>query len=220
MVQPTMLQKWQSGPYSVDWGSVPDWLVLVVAVVGTFLALQQLMVTAAAEQGTQLMAIDQQVEGDLVESRKALVRLRLECNALVNSDLHGAPDSLDAAVAAKLLALADRRKGIADPVDVVRKSAVEAFDEYFSIMRLPMFVETIGVLVDDGLVNEAAVLKLYDAMIVNTIGLVLPHIVQQRVARDNPELLLHAERLYERAAQRMADSRRSAEHRQRAARRL
>lgn len=211
----TLVQDWQAGPYSIDWGSLPDWLLLIAAVGGTLLALRQLMVTASAEQGTQLMAIDQQIEGDLVESRKALIRLRLECQAQVDSGLPEAPPSLDAAVQAKLLALAERRRDIGDSDATKSQAAAKAFDEYFAIMRLPMFVETIGVLVEDGLVNDAAVLKLYDAMIVSTIGLVLPHIEQQRRARNNPELLLHAERLYNRAEARLEASRQAVDRSQR-----
>lgn len=197
----TLLQDWHAERWSTDWGSLPDWLVLFTAIIGTLLALRQLATANAStaaylrsEQGTQLMAIDNMFEGELVASRLALLRLRFGADA---------GPAFEAEVNRRLAGWYDQARRLGTGTATEQAEAEIAVKAYFEVMRLPLFIETIGVLVDQGLVNEAAVLKLYDAAIKNAVELVLPH-VRARRRPGNPEYLLHAERLYDQACARLA----------------
>jgi len=80
-------------------------------------------------------------------------------------------------------------------------------------MRLPQFIETIGVLVTEGLVDADAVLSLYDAMIVSCIQPIMPHVERRRIANRNPEFLHHAEQLCARAERRLEAARQAQQRR-------
>ena len=78
-------------PGGWDWGNVAEWLTLVVAVLGAVFAVRQLRDAAKAnrdawriQQGVQLMQIDDKYETTLQESRKAIERLQLECQAAID----------------------------------------------------------------------------------------------------------------------------------------
>ncbi len=203
----TLLQDWHAEHWSIDWGSLPDWLVLITAIIGTLLALRQLATANAStaaylrsEQGTQLMAIDNMFEGELVASRLALLRLRFGAGAAAGCD---SGPAFEAEVNRRLAGWYDQARRLGTGTATDQAAAEIAVKAYFEVMLLPLLIETIGVLVDQGLVNEAAVLKLYDAAIKNAVELVLPH-VRARRRPGNPEYLLHAERLYDRACARLA----------------
>ncbi len=203
-------------PSDWDWGSVPDWLVLLTAVIGAWLALRQLARTAISqrdylrsEQGSQLMQIDDKYESVLQESRKANLALFERARAKVGAA--ASADQVAAAVSAELGQLVAKRAKIGDADPLVSDMAVKALDQYFLLMQLPTYIETVGVLVEYQLVNADSVLKLYDAMIDRCIGNVLPHIEERRRQNDNPAFLIYAQRLYDRAHSRMANDRVEAE---------
>ncbi len=184
-------------PAGWDWGTVPDWLVLVTAVAGAVLAVRQLRKSAEAnrdgwriQQGVQLMQIDDKYETTLQESRKAIKRLQLECEALIAG---GEPTPLRDLISHRLSAIFAERSGIGSTDPAVRETAQAATDRYFVLMQLPTYIETIGVLVDEEQVGEDTILKLYDAMIASVIGNIVTHIAERRVG--NPDFLRYAEAL-------------------------
>lgn len=174
-------------------------VVALTAVVGAVLALSQLRATARISRGTQLMAIDQQIEGPLVESPRAILEMRFACAELAASN----GSTLEDEASAYLEKLIAARKLIGSPDPDVAKAAAASFDRHFLIMRLPMFIETIGVLVAEELADGHAALSLYGAMIDSSMRPIMPHIIRQRTARDNPDLLIHAEQLYCRPRERL-----------------
>ncbi len=198
-------------PAAWAWGSVADWLLLVTAIVGSVLALRQLAKASEAnrdnwriQQGVQLMQIDDKYEVTLQESRKAITRLQRQLQADLGE---GQETLLPARMSAVLTGLVatSRKAGSSNPVD--RAEGEAAIDRYFVLMQLPTYIETIGVLVEDGLVGETAILKLYDAMIERVIGNIKPHLVTRR--HHNPDFLCYAERLHDHAAARMDNARRA-----------
>lgn len=189
-----------SDPAGWDWGTVPDWLVLVTAVIGAVLALRQLGKAAEAnrdewriQQGIQLMQIDDKYEVTLQESRKAFARLQWRCETAAD----GLP--LPERVSSELTGLfnASRKRGpfAGTPAEVAAVVAIadRAVDEYFVLMQLPNYLETIGVMTAEGLVSEDTVLKLYGTMLSRVIGNIIPHITHRR--QTSPDFLIYAEAL-------------------------
>lgn len=196
-------------PAEWDWGSVPDWLLLVTAVVGTILALRQLARAGEAnrdnwriQQGIQLMQIDDKYEVTLQASRTAITRLQRRCQAqLAKGDEAHLPEL----ISAELSALVRDSHKLGSTSTEEQAAGKAAIERYFVLMQLPTYLETVGLLVEDGLVSEEAILKLYDAMIDRVIGNILPHITMRR--DNNPEFLRYAELLHAKAHARMEAAR-------------
>jgi hypothetical protein len=212
VVRPAWPACFVSDTSGFDWGSAPDWIIAATAIFTLFYAGYQLRLlrnsrqdavdaqnAATAqhreylkvEQGFQLMAIDNQYEGVLQPSRKALLALR---RGLKDDPAEG---SIPEQISLHLIGL--REGPWAD--DRAKKLAL---NEYFRLMQLPNYIETMGVLVAEGLVDAAMLIGLYDGMIERVIGDVLPHIYWRRERDNNRNYLIFAERLYMKAAAHMA----------------
>lgn len=201
----------------LDWGSVPDWIVAVTAVATALFAMYQLYLlrksredsvdaqkkatkqhqdNVKTQQGLQLMQIDNQYEGILQPSRKALLALRRRLKAKLGNQ--SSRNELAAAVSIYLNELRTK----ASKVEYIFGKHLHRkyVNDYFLITQLPNYIETMGVLVEEGLVDETALIRLYDGMIERVIGDVLPHIRWRRIQDNNPNFLIYAERLYEKAA--------------------
>lgn len=208
---------------ALDWGSVPDWVVALTAIITALYAANQLRLLRISredaveaqraatdqhkqylriEQGFQLMEIDNQYEGVLQPSRKALLALRRQ---IQNNLPSGAQrNEISEQVSVYLNGL--RCKSIAEGWPWSARARARAVDEYFCLTQLPNYIETMGVLVEEGLVDEGMVIRLYDGMIERVIGDVLPHIHWRRTEDRNPNYLIFAERLYKKAADHMEKS--------------
>ena len=192
-------------PSGWDWGNVAEWLTLLTAIIGAFFAVRQLRDAAKAnrdawriQQGVQLMQIDDKYETTLQESRKAIKRLQLLCQAAIDG---GDARPLATVMSSHVSAIFAERATIASADQLERTKAETATDRYFILMQLPTYIETIGVLVDEGQLDEGTILKLYDAMIASVIGNILPHIEERRIG--NPDFLRYAKALAAKAQARI-----------------
>lgn len=203
----------------IDWGSVPDWIVAIAASATAGFGSYQLYLLRIArtdavqaqnratdqhvqnvktEQGVQLMQIDNQYEGVLHPSRKALLTLRRNLEKKVGHNSLHHREELAKLVSQHLNDL--RLKAMTPTLPFAKKLNRRYVDEYFLLTQLPNYIETMGVLVEEGLVDEGALIRLYDGMIERVIGDVLPHIKWRRSKDENPKYLMYAEKLYEKAA--------------------
>lgn len=203
----------------LNWGTVPDWIVAATAIITALYAAHQLKLVRIArqdsvegqkfaasqrqeylkiQQGLQLMEIDKQYEGVLQPSRKALLALRRKMLKAADGCVDG---NHSARISDYLREL--REKSSHSGAGASDKSRQLAVDEYFCLTQLPNYIETMGVLVNEGLVDEAALLRLYDGMIARVIGDVLPHIHWRRGEDKNPGYLIFAEALHTKAVAHM-----------------
>ncbi len=190
---------------TVDWGSVADWLMLAVTGGGAWIAVRNLQVVRRIEQGSQLMQIDDKYEVTFQSARKALFEL-YRCEKHRLKDQPDCETRMAQAISTKLDQLLETGSVAGEADEARKKEGAKALAEYLELMRLPNYLETVGVLHHHGLVEEAALLDLYDIVICRTIGWVLPHVRKRRIDESNPKYLHWAEVLHNKAADRIERS--------------
>jgi hypothetical protein len=175
----------------IDWGSVPDWIVVGTAIAGTAYAGIQLKALklsdqrAAASHAEQvqiaranlLLEIDATFEGtELYRSRKAIRALRNRAETKVTRGLvrNQTPDALKNEISIEFSHQLDELWKIArtiDEVDVEKPDSKDriAADRYTELMAVPNWIETIGMLCRRNLLPKEDILDLYDQVVVPTI---------------------------------------------------
>lgn len=218
----------------MDWGTVPDWVMAVTASVGVGFGLVQLAAIRRSEgeavlqleqQATAhrdrvqverarlIMRLDEQFESaELKASRQALIAVRNRFEQEVEQQHSGASDKAKALEVAKRISAyvtklwqdsrrADQGGG------GEHKLQDKAAPEYFLLMHLPNWLETVGHLCRSELVSLGDVLILYDQVIVKCIGNFEEHIkarADQGPIR-NPRHMENALWLFEEAKKHMEE---------------
>lgn len=196
---------------SVNWGSIPDWVVAVTAVIGVCVGLIQLHALSATERlsvqlarATLLREFDQDFESsEMQESRLKIMLVRSRFEAEVANRRPQIPDDRQISEVALLFSnyvtsvWEQSRTFDGDPNAAKDKSA----DEYQLLMRLPHWCETVGHLCRRNLVPLEDMLDLYDQMIIMVIGNIRQHIQirADRPPHKNRRFLENAVWLYEQA---------------------
>lgn len=197
---------------SIDWGIIPDWIVAVGTIaiaLGAFLQLKHIA-SASREQADVaradlMLKIDQIYEGpDMAESRIAVQTLRNQCEAVVKKERPGAADSEVFARSATLFS------GELTKLFILYKTAdklpeknqnnlIQAPDDqsgarYALFMRLPYWMETVGLLTKKELLKKEDVLDLYDAAFISMMTLFEQHVYDRRDNKPfgNRRFLEHA----------------------------
>lgn len=177
----------------VAWGTAPDWIVALTAILGAIFAIQQIRRVAEANK-TQvsvaraelILDIDGRFESiDMVESRLAIRTLRNHCETVArrSSQFASNDEQLTVEIArlfsAEVTDLWHRYKS-ADPIDASRRLTEQSADAdgplYFKFMRLPYWAETVASLVHDGLLPREDVRTLFDAVYTGTLRYFEEHI--------------------------------------------
>lgn len=186
----------------LDWGNVPDQVVALTAVISAWLVVNQLTglradrdradqtairqldqfrAEAQTSRANLLLRIDEQFEGGGVfRSRARWLELRAEFRrayAALASPAGTREDYVEAKMIEKLNALWDRMQsqaqgGASFPADV---------RDYNLVVRLPNWIETIGMLARDGLLPVGDLLKLYGSVIRTTMAVVAGHVAHRRL---------------------------------------
>ncbi len=188
-------------PPNWNWGGVPDWIVAATAIISALLVLRQLeglrddraradqTLRAQAEQSRSeaetaranlILRIDEQFEGGgVMRSRARWLELRAqyrrEWGALV-APQEPRDEHVQRCMIEKLNQLWDRMQSSATggaqfPADV---------RDYNLVIRLPNWIETIGMLAQDDLLPVGDVLKLYGSVVRTTMGVVESHVAHRR----------------------------------------
>lgn len=181
---------------TIAWGSVPDWIVAVTALFGVVFGLVQLRRIALANsnqvdiaRAELMLEIDGRYEHeDMRVSRTAIRTLRNHCEQKALLVRPGASHQEMATNSAKFFSeemteLYYRFK-TADKKEVNLSLAEQPDDSagarYFTLMRLPYWMETVGHLVQVGLLHEQDVLHLYDAVFTGVLTCFEQHIIDRR----------------------------------------
>lgn len=208
-------------PPGWDWGTVPDWIVAATAIVSAVLVLRQLSglrddreradetlkaqtrqsrSEAETARANLLLRIDEQFEGGgVVRSRARWLELRAQFRrewAALPEPRPSREDHVTGRMIGKLNQLWDRMQSSA--------SGAEHFPDdvrdYNLVVRLPNWIETIGMLARDELLPVADVLRLYRSVIRTTMGVVLGHVEHRRNdASASPTVFENALWLYAQA---------------------
>ena len=200
-------------------GSVAD-VVAAGAAVGTLaVAYVQLRRVVEANQSQAdvaradlMLKIDQIFESpDMVQSRISIRTMRNECEVAAQRERLGASDDEVFKRSARLfserltqLYEAYRTAGANDPSDD------RAGAQYAEYMRLPNWMETVGMLTRRRLLRENDVLDLYDAVFTGVLACFEQHILDRRDGPPlrNADFLANAMWLLERARKKRVSTRR------------
>ncbi len=183
---------------AINWGSLPDWAIVVVAALALWVAYRQLRLVVAAEdrsaaaaesqtkvaRATLMLEIDQIFEGEAVERSRRLVRsVRNMCEAAAKAEKSRSKADL-AARSAELFSeqlnnlytkykTADHE---ALGADLTQGPEDKSGTRYHDLMRLAYWVETVGMLTENGLLVEKDVLDLYEGVMTGTFMCFEKHI--------------------------------------------
>ncbi|UZK65710.1 hypothetical protein [Sphingomonas sp. M1-B02] len=186
----------------MDWGSVPDWIVAITAVVGVVAGLWQLNLirreehrSAQFERGKLLLEIDREFESSEVsQSRQKMGALRNRFESEVEKrEPPVTKEEKDRIVAEKISKYADEvwtRSRTYDGDPSADKDS--ASDEYKLLMRVALWCETVGHLCERNLLPEDDVLDLYDQLVINVIGNLQAHIALRAERGANSRYLENA----------------------------
>jgi hypothetical protein len=183
------------------WGSLPDWIVAIAAAVALWIARGQLAAMLKAErQGAAalqqqanvaraelMLQIDQIFEGpELAESRLAIRTLRNQCEAVAKRELPGRDRQTILARSAEIFSRqltdlflaykqADQEPehGQEDLTQVEHDSSGPRYAVY---MRLPYWIETVGLLTKNELLQREDVLNLYDGVMCEAFVCFVNHV--------------------------------------------
>lgn len=198
---------------AIDWGSVPDWVVAITAIVGVAFGLFQLRALRRSEElqvqiarATLLREFDRDYESpEILASRQKILQVRNRFEDEVGRIRPALTDEQQIAEVARRCAnyttdiWEKSRTFDGDPTAAKDSSA----DEYALLMRLPSWCETVGHMCRRNLMPMADLLDLYDQLIVMTIGNIRQHINlrAERPPHKNSRYLENAVWLYEQAAE-------------------
>lgn len=189
----------------INWGSVPDWLVAITAMAAAIFGVYQIRLATRSRHDTLQLArasflrdVDSDFETiEMVESRQLHVVIRDRITADVKREFP-AYDFDD-----QILEIARRYSTDLSHVWMGNQSSFlpPTANAYMTLMRLPHWCETVGMLCERNLLPVDDVLELYDQMIISTVGNILGHIKKRRVEGPhmNKKYLMYAEKLYEKA---------------------
>jgi hypothetical protein len=185
-------------PAGWDWGSAPDWVAAFAICATLVVAWIELRKVGLANAGQEAVAradlmlkIDQIFEGgEMAASRLAVRTLRNQCEFLAKEERPGA-NNKEVLIRSAVLFSEQLTKLYQDykTTDARPKSAAEdltkvAADEsgvrYAELMRLPYWMETVGMLTVKELLRESDVLGLYDAVYVGVLPCFRQHIMDRR----------------------------------------
>lgn len=186
------------------WGSIPDWIVAITAIIASAMALVQLRriidanaIQAKAHQdqvsiarAELILEIDARFESaEMQESRLAIRTLRHHCERKARETRRRGAHDGDVATATamsfseEMTALFQRFKTperVADNVEATDIQASPEGERYFLLMRLPYWMESVGELTKSGLLPLEDVLNLYDAAFIGVLGCFEQHIQDRR----------------------------------------
>lgn len=202
------------------WGTVPNWVVAIIATLALLVAAWQLFLVRRANQASVEIAranllrqIDAEFESDeMYRSRKAVRALRNRAEHAVRQNNESAPEDRIAQLSA--LEFSKQLTGLWRTARTIKEENVEAdspsvaaADRYAELMRLPNWYETLGYMIRRQLLPRKDILEIYDAAVVPTMLYFKEHIKIRREEGPylNPRFLEHAEWLC-REAQRHIDS--------------
>lgn len=199
---------------TIDWGSAPDWIVAVTAIVAVVIARGQWSAARAAEQrsavaneqsasagertleierAAMLRAIDAEFESaEMYSSRKAIRAFRNRIQEKMRADHREASEETITKRCAEefsrqLTELWEVAKTFNDvDVDKPRSHQRIALDRYSELMRLVNWFETIGYMCKRGLLPIEDILNIYDAAVIPTMLYMAEHIHKRREERPYP----------------------------------
>lgn len=192
-------------PASWDWGSVPDYVVMVTAIVSALLVVQQLAglgddrrqaeatrtlqldqfrSEAQTARANLLLRIDEQFEGAAIfRSRARWIELRArfkQQHAAMPSPTTTRDAYVRSEMTAKLNDLWDRMQSFV----AVGGSLTDEIRDYNLVIRLPNWIETIGMIAREGLIPTGDLVQLYGGVIRMTMEPIQAHMTHRR--RDVP----------------------------------
>lgn len=208
---------------TLDWGNVPAWVATGTAVIATTYALRQFRISSHAlrisaqsqnnqvdiARATLLMAVDREFEGvELNRSRKAMrmLRNRIERQVLNHPDANRSPELQRGKVARDFSRHLDSLWGKlrASEIPITAPAAESAadhrsIDEYYVLMALPNWIETVGMLCCRNLLPKEDVLSLYASVIYVTMFNFKNHVEARRNEQPhpNPRFMEYAYLLYQ-----------------------
>jgi hypothetical protein len=207
---------------AINWGSVPDWVIVITAIFGVAFGRHQLLALRRAEeasatsnalaafahqQGVEiaranlLRQIDSEFESEeMYRSRKAIRAMRNRAEQVVRNAHPTASDERVAVESAfefskQLSELWQEARDFDDKdVDAPKSHDRIAADRYAEIMRLPNWFETLGFMIKRGLLPKNDILEIYDAAINPTMIYLAEHIKKRRTdgPYPNPSFLEHS----------------------------
>jgi hypothetical protein len=197
---------------AIDVGSVPQWISATAACVAVGVAWFQLRkVSESARRQANvvradlMLKIDQIFEGkEMFESRLAIRTLRNQCEEVAKGERAGANDREVLDRSAQIFSeqltklwldykTADSAPTNAD-ADLTRVPKDQAGPRYAVLMRLPYWMETVGLLTRKGLLQKDDVLDLYDAVYTGVLTCFEGHMRDRRDEKPmrNEAFLEHA----------------------------
>ncbi|ABD27479.1 hypothetical protein Saro_3044 [Novosphingobium aromaticivorans DSM 12444] len=201
----------------MEWlGTAPAWITALTAVFASRVALRQLGMSASAQEmqvqiarANLLLSIDREFESEAsYASRKACRSLAnaAEASALATNPRDRAPDAIRKLVATEFSHQLNELWNVArelqeKPEGTENAPAIAASDRYATLMALPNWIETVGMLCRRDLLPKEDVLDLYDEAIIRTMTNFESHIVTRGSEQpyDNPLWLENARWLLEEA---------------------
>lgn len=206
-----------------DVGSIPNWIAAVASCFAVFVAWFQLRkVSESARRQANvvradlMLKIDQIFEGkEMAESRLAIRTLRNQCEMKAKSERKGANNKDVADRSAKhfseqMTQLWIQYKTADDALDAKKLDLTDTQEDkegrrYATLMRLPYWMETVGLLSKKGLIETDDVLDLYDAVYAGVLNCFEGHIKDRRDDQPTPNqrFLEHAVRMQEQAQRRL-----------------
>jgi hypothetical protein len=206
----------------MDYGSVPNWISAAAACTAVGVAWVQLRKVSQSSQrqanvarADLMLKIDQIFEGkDMFESRLAIRTLLNQCEKVAQSERLGANDREVLDRSAQLFSeqltklhieykTADKSPDNAqDDLTLVSKDS--AGPRYATLMRLPYWMETVGLLTRKRLLQKDDVMDLYDAVYIGMLTCFEGHIKDRRDEGPlrNQKFLEHAKWMLAEARQR------------------
>lgn len=202
------------------WGTVSDWVIASTAVLAVWFGREQLkrVVEESARQADVaradlMLQIDQIFEGaEIGKSRMAIRILQNECDMTATSEAHDSEDDVVIGTSATLFStrvteLYNCYRSPEPPKNKKIEAAhVTAGKEYTTLMALPYWMETVGMLARKKLLRQEDVLDLYDAVFVSVLTCFDQHIEYRRNERLNMDnrFLEHATWFRDQAKKRFA----------------
>lgn len=153
------------------WGTVADWVVAGAALASGYFVVTQLellraerMSEAATARADLLFRIDEQFEdGKVFESREAWLALRARYRQLFST---AAPHERDRLIQG---GIADELNRLWDDMQRPSDALSDLVTKYARIMRLPGWIETVGMFAREHLIDPNDVLELYESVILVTM---------------------------------------------------
>lgn len=195
-----------------DWGTVPAWIATGTAIIGTGFALRQFKISSLAlnlsaqsqqnqveiARANLLLAIDREFEGaELNQSRKAvrLLRNTIETRVLHDPEGNRSPDLQKGKVARDFSKHLDSLWGKVRSPELTKSAPSSSqtsngggIDEYYRLMALPNWIETVGMLCARNLLPKEDVLSLYASVIYVTMFNFKNHVDARRNEQPHPNL--------------------------------